>query len=199
MTVLGAPAPLRDLVDIAVADEHRHTQWCSQMAVRLGGVAGREPRVLGHRPLAFDGLTESENRVVRAIFAGCISETIALHVLRESQADLPRGAIFDVNRQHMAEEVGHARVGWAFLAWLAAGEAGQPSWRPLLERTLPVLLELAGQSWRGGARDDLEGLRCVGFLAATHVEHGIQRALHEVIVPGFERFGIPVPKPWLRE
>ncbi len=193
LSALNAPAMLIEMANVAVSDERRHTEWCLRMSARVGGKSRFEARVLGDKPLAFSGMAPRENRVLRALFAGCISETIALHVLRESQQDIESAALRSVNRQHMAEEVGHGRLGWAFLAWLSESGLLEPSLKKCLERALPVLLQLAKDSWRGGGREGYPKLAKLGFLHTSHVERGIELACDEVILPGFRHFQIELP------
>jgi hypothetical protein len=149
----GAPSQLLAMADQAVTDERSHTLWCLQMSERVGGQHRAQACVLGERPLSFSGASDSENRLLRIVFSGCLSETIALHVLRQSQQDITCSALRQVNRQHMAEEVGHGQLGWAFLAWLRQAGIWDADKRRLLTRALPMLYELAENSWLGGARE----------------------------------------------
>jgi hypothetical protein len=189
LVVLGAPAALRDLVTVAIADEHRHTTWCAEAARELGGSDFR-PSVLGHRPFALQGASEAENRLLRVIFAGCIGETIAIHVLRESHAELERGPVREVNRLHMSEEVNHARVGWAFLNWAKERGLLHAAARQSIQNALPSLLELSSSAWLTGGRAVTPDLRRRGFIDSIHIERGLARAFEEVIRPGFERFDL---------
>lgn len=190
LRVLCAPDKLVQMTDIAIADEQRHTQWCLAMSERVGGKPRVTARILGDKPLSFSGASLRENRILRAVFAGCISETIALHVLRESQKDIAPRALRQANRQHMSEEVGHAQLGWAFLAWLAESQLLDAQLRRLLTTALPVLCELAERSWSTGARQGYPELSALGFLHETHVQRGLQLAKEEVMLPGFRQLGL---------
>ncbi len=187
----GAPEALRALAKRCIDDECRHTRWCTERARSLGA-SDFNPRVLGERPFALQGASARENRLLRPLFAGCISETIAIHVLRESHAALAPGSVRQMNRQHMAEEVDHARLGWTFLAWLAEhGQLGHAE-RALLRRALPAMLSLAAESWRSGGRDVSPALQARGFIHSTQIERALKAALDEVILRGFADFEIDV-------
>jgi hypothetical protein len=192
LVALEAPAELLQLVTESIADEHRHTAWCANTARQLGG-AEVHASVLGHRPFALPGASQHECRMLRVVFAGCIGETIAIHVLRESHAELELGPVREMNRQHMSEEVNHARLGWAFLYW--ANERGllQHGGRHCIQEALPTLLELSRAAWLDGGRSVSQDLRRRGFIDSVHVERGLTRAIEEVIRPGFEHFGISWP------
>jgi hypothetical protein len=92
----------------------------------------------------------------------------------------------------MAEEVGHGRLGWAFLAWLHESGALDAQLKKCLERALPVLLQLAKDSWSDGGREGYPALSKLGFLHTKHVERGIELACDEVILPGFRHFELDV-------
>lgn len=190
LTILGAPPELRALADRAIDDELRHTIWCQHVVANLTRKDPPAPRIHGDEPLAFSGATEAENRILRVVFTGCVSETIALHVLRESQPDIEPAPLRNINRQHMSEEVGHAQLGWAALAWLVHHASLRRDARALLARALPNLIRFGCESWRAGGRDEHPELARVGFLHVRHIERGIERALSEVIYPGFEHHEI---------
>jgi hypothetical protein len=197
LTELGAPRSLLELASCAIEDESKHTIWCMNLAHTLGAHehGAHEhgaPRVLGDRPFTLGGATPTENRFLRTVFAGCVSETIALHVLKQSHSDLAPGSVRRVNRQHMAEEVNHARLGWAFLHWASMRPGWSTELRPCLEAALPQLLALSAEAWRGGGRTVSPTLRARGMIDSVHIEHGLAQALQEVIFPGFARFEIQV-------
>jgi hypothetical protein len=193
-----APESLRTLCQRSIRDERRHTAWCTAMVQRLGAVT-YEPRLKGSRPLTFHGAGAAENALFRCIFAGCISETIALHVLRRSHTDITSRPIRTVNRLHMGEEVGHARLGWAFLGWLRESCRLDQATRTTLQNALPALIDISVRSWLDAAREHETECAQVGAIQLTHVEVGIREALGEVIIPGFSSYAIELRNPcaWL--
>lgn len=192
LVALGAPSTLHSVLATAIEDEAKHTTWCMNKARALGGPSQRAPRLLGDRPLTLSGLSAMENRFIRPIFAGCISETIALHILKQSHADIAPGAVRRANRQHMSEEVNHARLGWAFLQWVTEQPAHASQLRRCLQAALPELLALSSAAWSGGGRTISAALRAQGMISTDHIERGLRLALDEVIQPGFAHFDIHV-------
>lgn len=188
----GAPSALHSVVSTAIEDEAKHTTWCMNKAHALGGPPQRAPRLRGDRPLTVSGLSATENRFIRPIFAGCISETIALHVLKQSHSEIAPGAVRRANRRHMSEEVNHARLGWAFLKWVTEQPAHAPELRRCLQAALPELIALSTAAWSGGGRTISAALRAQGMISTEHIARGLRLALDEVIVPGFAHFDIHV-------
>lgn len=195
LRAMNAPPELVGLAATAVADEQHHTAWCLAMSRRVGGKQREQARILGDKPLSFSGATARENQVLRVVFSGCISETIALHILRESQSDIAAPALREVNRQHMSEEVGHGQIGWAFLAWANQSGLLNAATRRLLERAALMLYQLSERAWLGGAREGYPELPSMGFLSGQHIRRGIERAREEVISTGFRYFGLDVTLP----
>src|ERR1700753_1162955 len=74
LTAEGAPLALLGLAERAVADERKHSRWCAEWAAHFGHASG-EVRARSHRPVAFTGATEAENRVLRVAFC-CFTETV---------------------------------------------------------------------------------------------------------------------------
>ena len=190
---LGAHDAVQALAMTSIANEQRHTEWCTRMAQRLGSTRD-EPRVLGNKPLQLSSASERENQWLRAVYIGCVSETIAVHVLRESHRDLISPTIREANRQHLAEEINHSRLGWAFLAWAAQCGALGDDERRFIEGAMPTLFELAESTWQRGFIEADEALGGFGYFTSAHVQRGIAAATVDVILPGLQRFGIRVAK-----
>ena len=93
----------------------------------------------------------------------------------------------------LEDELDHGRLGWAYLA--ARHRDGTLEG---LAEALPAMVErtaIRSLAPRPGAADD-PAMEAFGFLgngAATEVIHC---ALDEVIVPGFAKFGLSVPRSW---
>jgi hypothetical protein len=192
LLALGAPSALLQLADRVIADERRHTQWCHGMVEQIGGQSYRAPRLRGTERLAFPGMGAKENRWLRPIFSSCFSETIAVCVLRQSRQDLRPGPIRRAQRQQLADEVGHARLGWGFLAYAAeSGQLRAPERRAIGE-ALPMMAWLARKTW--GVRDEPDDpeLAALGYFTRAQLESGLQTAFDEVLTPGLERYGFSV-------
>ena len=103
-------------------------------------------------------------------------------------------SIREANRQHLAEEINHSRLGWAFLAWAAQCGALGDDERRFIEGAMPTLFELAESTWQRGFIEADEALGGFGYFTSAHVRRGIATATADVILPGFQRFGIRIAK-----
>lgn len=187
LRALRAPATLTQLAESAIADEHRHVDWCLRFA-RLLADEPCQAELGGTRPLTFDGADEHDNRLLRTVFGCCFSETVALQVLLTSQEQLTLASVRQLNRQHAAEEVNHARLGWGFLAWPEL----RPRDREMLGAFVPSMTELTRTLWTGPDRPADVELEALGYLSGPLVERALSRAFDEVIRPGLERNGVRV-------
>lgn len=186
LRLLGAPAVLCDLAARAVREEHRHVDWCLRLARLLGEGDDVRAELIGTRPLAFEGATEADNRVLRTVFGGCFSETVAVHVLRASHAQLDDRAMSLLNHEHLAEEVNHARLGWGLLGWPGLGARS----REMVAAFVPAMAELTRELWLGPKRSHDAELEALGYLSRPLVERALNQAFAEVIEPGLVANGV---------
>ena len=180
---LAAPSALTELAERAIADEHRHVDWCLRFARLWGEGQPAEASFAGTRPLSFEGANERDLCLLRTVFGGCFSETVAVHVLLASQAKITLESVQRLNRQHIAEEVGHARLGWGLLAWPALTSRD----RSMLATFVPEMTRLTWQLWCGPEREADARLHELGYLSLPLVRQACQEAFDAVILPGLER------------
>jgi hypothetical protein len=180
---LSAPSALTELAERAIADEHRHVDWCLRFAELWGEGRPARAELGGTRPLSFEGASEQDMRLLRTVFGCCFSETVAVHVLLASQAEIKLESVARLNRQHVAEEVGHSRLGWALLAWpgLSARDRG------LVAEFVPVMTRLTRALWCGPERAADAALHELGYLSLPLVQKACAAAFETVILPGLER------------
>jgi len=186
LRLLDAPAVLCELAARAVSEEHRHVDWCLRLARLLGEGDDARAELVGTRPLTFDGATEADNRVLRTVFGGCFSETVAVHVLRASHAELDDQAVSLLNHQHLSEEIGHARLGWGLLGWPGLGARS----RDMVGAFVPAMAELTRNLWLGPMRQRDANLEALGYLSQPLVEIALNQAFAEVIEPGLAASGV---------
>jgi hypothetical protein len=123
----------------------------------------------------------------------CINESIATVWLERCAAraiaPLPKA----VNHLHLADELFHARVGWAHLASRAVTSAMRAEvgrWLvPLLESNVRQWLspEVTGQT--GGVPDH-------GLPSEAEHRDAVLGAVRNVVIPGFEHCGVDVRGAW---
>ncbi len=189
LLALGAPTVLLELADHAINDEERHSRWCHAMAERVGQANLPRPKLRGSRPLVFPDTTAAEARLLRPIFAGCLSETIAVCVLQLNRDEIAPGAVREAQRVHLADEVQHSRLGWAFLAH--ASESGwlDSASRNAIAKALPMMCTLAKELWSAGELTDDPELAALGFITRQQIDAGIKTAFGDVIGPAFLHHG----------
>ena len=183
---LAAPPVLLQLAETAISDEHRHVDWCLRFAQLLGDGEPVSAELGGTRPLVFDGASDADNRLLRTIFGGCFSETVAVQVLLASQRQITLESARRLNRQHVAEEVRHSRLGWGLLGWQGLG----PRERSMLAAFVPAMAKLTRQLWLGPQRDADPELHALGYLSRPLIESALEQAFEEVILPGLARNGV---------
>jgi hypothetical protein len=185
LEALKAPKALVELATRAIAEEHLHSDWCLRLAEVVGGAPARA-HLSGTRPLALDGASADEQRLLRTVFGCCFSETVAVHVLRAAHRKITLPAVRRLNHQHLREEVGHARLGWALLGWSGVAERD----RAMIARHVPEMLRLVRELWLSTPREGSEALAALGYLSTDLVSAALEEAVEEVVVPGLAELGI---------
>lgn len=186
LRAMRVPDELSAIAEHAISDEHRHVDWCLRWAQRIDATLPARASLGGTEPLTFDGATESENRLLRVVFAGCFSETVAVHVLRASHAHITVPSVRCLNHLHMKEELGHARLGWTLLAWSGITREN----RELLRRNVPDLSRITKMVWQSTRRAPDARLHAFGFLSSEIVDAAVHEALSDVIMPGLAHLGV---------
>jgi hypothetical protein len=188
LEIEAAPRELIALAKTAIADEHRHVDWCLRWARLVAPTRPVEPELSGTRPLELEGASARDNRLLRTVFGCCFSETVAIHVLRGSHAHITLPSVRRLNHEHMKEEVGHARLGWALVAWpgLTARD------RSMLAAYVPEMLRLVRMVWQSTQRAPDSALHELGYLSSEIIGPACDEAIDGVVVPGLESAGIAV-------
>jgi len=180
---LAAPESLVELAMSAIADEHRHVDWCLRYADLLGDGVPAQAKFAGTRPLVFDGASERENRLLRTVFGCCFSETVAVHVLQTSHREITLDSVRLLNQQHLAEEVRHSRLGWGLLAWSEISARD----RAMLATFVPEMTRITREAWHATLREADPTLHELGYLSTPLVAKACDQAFDEVIYPGLEQ------------
>ena len=114
----AVPPELLPALPVAAADELRHAELCAGVVLALGGVpVAPLPEIEPVPEHADVGPLEAALRNV--ISVGCMSETMAVSIIRAEHAELDGGPLGDVLAAILADEVAHARFGWTLLGRLA--------------------------------------------------------------------------------
>lgn len=184
----GADPVVQQIVARAVSDEVRHAEICRALARRYlaRDVAWPPP---GPVPLPHHGPASEALRPTLHITAMCcINETLATAWLERSLADttapLARAAV----RALLADDVDHARAGWAHLA----SPHVSARVRAQIAGWLPRLLEAAAAlPWlRGAGPAAAHGVPSHGVPSSATTRAVVMETLHEVVMVGLDRVGV---------
>jgi len=182
----AAPGVLLELARTAIADEHRHVDWCLRWATLVDPTLPAEPELSGTSPMELEGASAHDNRLLRTVFGCCFSETVALHVLKRSHACITLPSVRRLNHEHVKEELGHARLGWALLGWpdLPARD------RQMLAAFVPEMTRVVRMLWQSTARPADARLHELGYLSSAIIDPACDEALEQVITPGLAKLGV---------
>lgn len=171
-------------------DEVRHTEVCGKMALALGEKVPAAYRGLPKVPMHPEA-SPSTRVLLHVIEMCCLSETLTGVYFTEMHKRATNPVARAVIASLLEDELDHGRLGWAYLA--ARHRAGQLDG---LDDALPAIVErtaVRSLAPRTGALDDAS-MEAFGFLGNAAATETIHRALDEVIVPGFEKFGVRVER-----
>jgi hypothetical protein len=186
LEALGAP-PYLALARRSAADERRHAAHCARFAGELGTKVGATPPP-PPAPIVPGWLDDEDAVTYELVAACCVAESVSVAVLTALLPAARDPALRGVLRELAADEVGHARLGWAHLA-VAAARGRTAFLGPLL----PVMLAASVDDDLFGAvepcRDD-EALLAFGVLPHAAKRDLFVGALEQVVLPGLDGAGV---------
>jgi hypothetical protein len=172
----------------AIDDEFRHAELSRRVASRYAGRELAEPERLRLVVPEHPGASPRLLRTLHILGHCAMNETFASAYLEAgllyADAGLARAAL----RSLFSDEIDHARLGWAHLAGLDADERAE------LAPWLPALVRANLKMWRDTPRPYPSDpvLHAHGAPPADAVERALLDAIWLLIIPGLERFGLPV-------
>lgn len=192
----GLPSSVQRQLPVYIADEYRHAEQCAGVVLALGGVPVAPlpelPPVPDHEDA---GPLETVLRNLLSIC--CLSETVAVAVIRAEQATLEGTALGEVLGSILADEVQHARFGWEVLGTVA------PSLDEPMRRRLSAYLTIALDHLVAYELPKLPVLASVSPEAEALgvCDGGLAReiffaTLHEVILPQLDAAGLFATEAW---
>lgn len=183
----GAPRVVVEGLAQSAEEEPRHAAICVQLATIYGGAPVPLPVGL-EAPLPCFG--EDDPDLEDALLVAgmcCVNETIATAWLGAGLEVATAPIAVAALRAHLADEIGHARIGWAYLASSHVSDAT----RRALSARLPALLAANLPGWE---RDDEdlppEGVPAHGHLSAAASRAAIAAAVRDLVLPGFAHVGV---------
>lgn len=188
----GAHEAVLGLLQVASDDERRHAEICLRIAEHYAG-RGLEPAPLGETRLPSFGCAD-ERLEAALLIAGtcCINETLATVWLKLCVAAASTPLARAAHRAHLRDEVDHARLGWAHVA----SDALDDELRAALGECVPRLLAANLPLWL--TPDPLlpaAGIDGHGVQPQLAIEGAIQRAIDDILLPGFAHVGVRVCAP----
>ena len=175
------------------AEERAHGAMCGAVVVAAGGEAVADGLPVRAVPAHAD--TTPRAAVARNVISiCCLSETVAVALIGAERLELPDGPLRELLSRIWADEIGHARFGWRYLAQLElddAERAAVAAYLPVALRALEQheLAHIPVQVWppEGAAY----GL-CDGADARTL----FYETVDEVILPQLDALGLPATEAW---
>jgi hypothetical protein len=184
-----AEPELRAVAVRAVDDERRHAEICRRVASAYAGRELEQPSPESVQPPEHAGADASLRATLHVVGMCAINETTGSAFLETCRARATGRLVRAAFRELLADEVDHARIGWAHLASPrvgAEGRAGVGAW-------LPAMLAANLRQWRN--RPPLPAratLAAHGCLSWAEVDAAVLGAMRELILPGFEHVGVDV-------
>jgi len=186
---LGANEALVQLAHRAIDDEHRHASLCEELTSRyVGNALGAYVKLPDAHPLHATAKNEEERAALYVVGQCALNETFASAYLtaarEECTSPLGRAAL----RELLADEIDHARVGWAYLMSASAElRVSLSDWiLPLTVCNLREWQEVATQS-EGHSTGELAAH---GVPRAEAIREALEEAVSGVLLPGFAHVGL---------
>jgi len=189
---IGAEHAVLDLAARAVHDEVRHAELCRGLAERYLGAPVPPPRAKRVSMPSHPGAPRALLEHLHVVGLCCINETLAAGFLEACLDATDDPEVREPARAHLADEVQHARVGWAHLASGAVDDAT----RAAIGERVPRLLEANLARWLERLKILPEdGVPGHGVPPRARAVASLDETVREVIVPGFAHVGVRVTPP----
>jgi hypothetical protein len=195
----GAPVDLVAVCHRVCIDELRHTELAVRMVDVYGGHRPPLPRDIASLP-ADESLTAVAQACRSAILLSCLGETFActeLTMLRERAVDPVVRGVLTV---FLADEIVHARVGWAYLAH--AFRSAEDATRVSVAAAIPDYIAGIGRNLFGTAElaaavdvtNDDPRLGAHGVCSMREEQELYRAFVPDVFLPGLLACGVPVDR-----
>jgi hypothetical protein len=183
----AATSELNASLMAAALDEARHSELCAQVAAHYAGDSLRLEPPAPEPPLARFGDTDPQLSVLlHLVLQSCINEATSTVYLR-SAMKLSRGGVArSALRQLLADDVNHARFGWAYLA--STGVTSRD--REHVAHALPTLLRLSQAVWSAVADHQEPWYAEHGCAGRAIARAAFETAVHELVLPGMTYVGV---------
>lgn len=177
-------------------EERTHGVLCGAVVEAFGGDARCEVDAAPPFPehLDVDPL-EAVTRNVTSV--GCLAETVAVAIISAERLEMPEGDLRALLTRILADEIGHARFGWRFLAEVAPSLHGDA--RARLGAYLRVAfahLERHELTHLPASSRFPEGAAAYGLCDGADARALFYDTVRDVIIPRLEAHGVPAEAAW---
>ncbi|MCU0659345.1 MAG: ferritin-like domain-containing protein [Polyangiaceae bacterium] len=190
-----------ELVDTCAGfaeEERRHGVLCGAVVEALGGEAIAE--ALDEQPFPLHPDVEPIEGVLRNLLSiSCLSETVAVSLIGAERLAMPEGALRELLSTIWADEVGHARFGWAIVSRRV------PSLDPAARHRLGVYLQVALAHLERHELAHLPLAACppaegaaLGLCSGREARALFFDTVSGVILPRLQALGLPAIEAWRR-
>ncbi len=184
---LGAPSAVLELASRAVNDEVRHAELCRGLAERYLGRPVPPPVAKRVSMPRHPGADATLRKHLHVVGLCCINETLAAGFLEACLEATDDPDVRPLAKEHLADEVQHARVGWAHLASVDAAT------RQAIGPFVPRLLKANVACWARRLQIlPREGVAGHGIPTRARALASLDETVREVVLPGFGAVGIPL-------
>lgn len=179
----AAPVEIVSMARRAVGEELRHSELCLELAASYLGEAA--PALSPNKPdePSFGVAAQELTTTLHVVLSSCISESIATAFLRVCLAQAESASVRSALRSILEDEIGHARLGWAYLATLAEEEKRE------VGRAIPALIRTGRDAWLA-TETPPDRPRGHGSLSRADLESVVSDAIANLVMPGFAHLGI---------
>ena len=193
----GAPEVLVNLAEQAEAEETEHVDLCLRLVNHFGHKTTRPE--ISKIPSGVAGLKPKDALLLQMVGMCCINETVSAAILGEMLRQAEAGRVHNTIQTILKDEVGHSRLGWAYLSYVKE-EANLK----LLSRELPTLLQNAvtDELFEQPDLDDPDHLSAPLGTVPRIVRFEIfEASLLDLVFVGLERFGVDTTpgRAWLAQ
>ena len=186
---LRADSRIVDLSACAIAEEIRHSEIYLELASSYARSEVARPAVAPIEIPAHPGVDSDLRRVLHVVGMCSINETMACAFLElclgSARASGPRIAL----REILADEIRHARIGWAYLASPGV-RAG--THREVERWLIPMICAQLSGWWQQIETLPAGAVATHGCPSAAAIEETALGSLRELVLPGFAAVGIDV-------
>lgn len=182
---LGAPSEVLALATNAAHEEVEHAARCRELAELYLGRAIAMPRAKKVGMPEHRGASDGLRTALHVIGLCCFNETIAAEFVARCLDASSAHAVRAASSAHLRDEIGHARVGWAFVGSIEARD------RAAIAKWIPRLVRANGRAWLERVRTLPEdGVEGHGYPPVAVLEQAVRRALRELVIGGLAEAGI---------